>query len=564
MVGDRPSGGNASSGQSIRRGVDALAALAILFHVAGLSEAQLIAVPAVGLLAPLLAALAFALLIATGLAVAPLTLQRIEVGLLGVSVLLIALDVIAVLHLTPPYRTDEAALLQAAGTLVLHGREPYGVDLISSLRTFHVPTVRQTPLLSGGVVSTVEYPGLAVLLAAAAVWFTHGYQSMVVADTTALICATVLTFLLLPTALRGLAVVVVLALPGLVSYALGGSSAALALPFLVLAVWRWNAPVSESAASRDRMIRAVSLGLACGISQLAWLVGPFLLVIIWRKEQLRHGWGGAIRLAGPGLLITGATFGLVNLPFALLGGHAWLSAIVAPILQPAIPLGLGVAVLPLLAHVGGGDLGGYGSAAALLYVGLLIVAWHWPSRVASVALVFPVVPVLLSTRALAEYWALLVPVWLLAAASVKLQVSSPAQRAPSTVSVRTIVTAAIAGGVVLAAFGQLALAITSPPPIAVSIAGYSVSKGHTTSRITVELTNRLARQLRPHFVISTQLGQTVWHAVSGPLTLRGHATITYHLAAPAGGALSADSLVQVDVLTTAPDALSASAVHQIR
>lgn len=523
VEGDRSCRGRPVASIGLRRGVDALACLALLFQVARLSGSSVIPIPAIGLVAPALAGGAFILLSGVALTDRTSTLARFEISLLGLTCLAVVLDVVAVLHFAPPYQTDEAALLQASGALVLHGRDPYGVNLASAYSAFHVPIFRLTPLASGGVVRLLDYPGLAVLLAAAAVWLTHGYQSVVAADTAAVVAATMLAFGLLPPSLRGLAVVATLALPGLIQLALGGFVSVLCLPFLVAAVWRWDHTGRTGRLGLRRSSQAVALGLACAISQVAWLMAPFLLLVIWRENWLRFGWSGGTQIVIRIGFIAGVSFAAVNLPFVIAAPHAWLANVGAPLTQPAIPYGLGVAVLPLAAHVGGGYLRGYSIAAALLYMTLLAAAWLWLEKLRPVVLVLPFLPLLVSTRALAEYWLLMVPVWGVAAAAIgpgfEVPPAQPRGRHKGRMAGLKLVTM----GLTLAAAVELGVALASPPPLSVKITSVVANgKSSSSSEITVFVTNGTTGGLAPHFFISTQAGPMAWIVRRGPHLLGPH------------------------------------------
>ncbi len=487
------------------------------------------------------------------------TRDRVEVAILGMACATVAVEVIAVLHFTPPYQTDEAALLQAAGTLVLHGRNPYGVDLARAYSTFHVSPYRLTPLASGGFVRRLEYPGLAVLVSAVVVWVTHGYQATVVADTAALIMVTVTGFVLLPAHLRGLAIVAVLALPGMTGLALDGLIAVSAIPSLVFAVWRWDAIGLSGRLGRLGTAQAAALGMACALSQIAWLVAPFLLIVIWRQRQRELGWRIGAALSLRYILIAAAIFAVSNFPFMFASPSAWSSSLGAPMFQHSIPLGLGLAALPVLTGVGGGFLAGYGVGAACLYLALLAAIWPWFDRLRSVALVLPALPTLVSTRALTEYWVLLVPVWLVAAATVAAQPRD--SRRPSLAKARRAQMAvkALSAALAMAGLAAIGLAVTSPAPLSVAVTSAPIrGVPRSTAALGVRVKNLTDEALTPHFVVTVQIGTAVWLVRSGPHELAPGETASYELVPPNPTYEVPAAPVQVGVLTNDPETISVS------
>lgn len=544
---------------TIRRWIDAGACLAALLLLSSLAGPVVTPIPAIGIAALPVALVLLALLGMVLLASGADILERVEVLILVMACISVTLQVLAVLHFSPPYQTDEAALLQAAGALVLHGHNPYGVDLARAYSTFHVSPYRVTPLASGGFVTQINYPGLAVLIAAATVWVTDGYQAIVAASTAALIVATITCFALLPKAIRSLAIVASLALPGLVGDAIGGLIAVLAIPFLVFAVWRWDAIGEERRLGRMGIAQATALGLACSVSQLAWLIAPFLIVLVWRRRSDEDGFRrGSIVCLHFGL-VAAATFALCNVAFMVANPPTWLAGVGAPILQHSIPLGFGLAALPSLAGVGGGFLAGYSMGAACLYLALLATLWAWFERLRYVALILPVLATLVSTRALTEYWILLIPVWLVAAATVGVFVRDSAKH--SVVGAGRAGTAAkvLAAALVLAGASVIGLSVASPAPFAVIVSSFPARDAdHVISAMTVQLKNRSDQALTPHFIVTVQIGTSVWLVRHGPHRLAPNQSASYLLVPPNRKYEIPATQVQVGVLTNDPETVSLS------
>lgn len=505
-----------------------------------------------------------AVIVLAGLAIVskPKSWGRLELCLLGLAVLTAVLRVAAAIHFTPIVSSDEGLLAQAAATLVVHGHDPYGTHLTAATRVLRANPFLVTPLMSGGWVTTVQYPGLALLIVAAGVWLTHGVESIVVTDAAAMSLTIGIVFLLLPRHLRTLGIVTIMALPGLNHYVLAGIVVVLAMPLLALAVWRWDAIGVSGRLEARGAGQAAALGLACGVTQLAWLLFPFLLLAVWRTNQSRFGAKRSTAICLRLTAVTAASFGVVNLPFGVASPHAWAVGIGAPLFQAAIPYGFGAPVLPLLAHVGGGYLRGYAICAALSYLSLLFVAWLWLRQLRCFVLVLPILPILSSMRASTEYWELLVPIWLVAALTVEgraLPSFTPSFVAPH----RTLL---FAKGALVALTGaavvELALAVSSPAPLLISV-GPVTAVGHRryVSELSVRLTNRSGIRLSPHFVVSVEAGQMVWQARGGPSVIRPHGSGVYRLVAPSTHGLLPVGPFVVEALTGNPETLSSSNVQ---
>ena len=550
------------SSMAIRRLVDIGASLAVMVQIANFSGATVVPIPALGLAAIVLAGATLVPMAGSILGVAPTTLARMELGVLGLAALTVALQVVAVVHFSPSLQSDEAVLSQAAGTLVLHGHDPYGAHLVAATRAFRESPSLETPLQSGGWVRLVEYPGLALLVTALSVWLTHGFESIVIADAVALILTMFVMFALMPHTVRALSVVVVLAIPGLVTWAFLGVVAVLALPLLAFAVSQWDSGGALGAEGRFGWVQAAALGLACAVSQLAWLVAPFLLLAIWRTNQARVGWARGTRHALRFALVATVSFTVVNIPFVVANPQEWLGSVAAPLLQAAIPNGLGLATLPLLAHAGGGYLDGYTLGAALAYVALMIAAWLWLDRLRGVVLVLPILAVTVSPRSLREYWALLLPVWVTAAATLQSPMTSVSRDAMRASLLERVYLKAALVVVGAAAVAEVLLALSAPPPIAVIVTEVFTSRqSQLSSQILVRLTNLTDTRLSPHFVIATGGGRMVWTRRTGPRALGAYASAEYRLVAPEPRARLPQTPFQVDVLTASPETLSVSPLH---
>jgi hypothetical protein len=141
---------------------------------------------------------------------------------------------------------------------------------------------------------------------------------------------------------------------------------------------------------------ALLLGLALSSKQLTWFFIPFYAVMVWRQYNSRE----VLRR----LTIAGGVTLAINLPFILWNTHAWIAGVMAPMVDPMFPMGVGLISLsstPLLPVF-----------PPLVYDVLELVAlpivlvWYW--RICrerpEAALMLAVIPLFFAWRSLSSYF----------------------------------------------------------------------------------------------------------------------------------------------------------------
>ncbi|MDA8358439.1 MAG: hypothetical protein M0Z95_19605, partial [Actinomycetota bacterium] len=459
----------------------------------------------------------------------------------------------------PAYGTDEAAYEQYAAHLLLEGLNPYAHSLLPALRQFQVPIQYATYTTSGGVVSTLGYPALPVLLVIPFVWLTGGVQAVPLANVTALVATMVVTFFVLPRRFRALAVLAVVGLPILFGYAVAGVNVIMAVPFLVVVAWRYTETGAGGRLGRRGIAQAVCLGLAVSIQQTAWFVAPFVLVAIWAARRRELDRAGAARVLGRYTAIAGATFLAVNAWFIAAGPGLWLKGVLEPLLQHAIPYGQGLIDLPVFAGIGGGDLALYTLGAVALLAGLLVCFWAFFDALWRCAFILPSLALFFPTRSLAEYWMTLVAVWVV---SVFALAPLPRGAVSGTNWGRgawrhgRLVLGVLA---FLPGAGLVGLAVGSRSPLAMDVVGIRTNgQFQRVWELRVEVTNRSGNPLAPHFATNSSGQMTpFWHRLSGPAILGPHRSAGYRLAAPNVGSMPGITQpFQLDAVTNRPGTVS--------
>ena len=539
--------------------VSAVSLLGLAFNAWG----AIVPLPAVGAVAMVSFLAVLVMLAVTVTTSSRQVLVRVDMAVLVVGLALLAATSIANLYGNPGYGTDEAAFEQYAATLLVHGRNPYGSDLLAALTLYRVPIQYATSTLGGGTVSTFGYPDVSILVAAAFSWLTGGVQSVIVADLVALGLSVVLAFALLPRELRSLAVLAGVGVPILQGYAESGVNAILLVPSLMLAVAGWSSIGRSGRLARRGVLQAVALGIAVSTQQLAWFLLPFLAVSLWRncREVLDTRRATRVTAAFAGVVL--AVFVALDLPFIVVDARLWVDGVIAPLVQHAIPYGQGLVDLSVFFRLGGGDLGAYSDGTALVYLAALGAFAAWYPRLRHAMLILPVAALFFPTRSLAEYLMTLSSVWLVfLATSEGLVACSTVDRAAGAVSRRA--RRAVLAATALCCAGALVLfvrALATPGPLEIRIRSVTTN-GQLRSvwSLEVRVTNTSAARLRPSFAPNA-IGQatTFWNEIGGPPSLAPHATAVYRLAAANIGSMpSLTTPFELEAFTEGPDTVSSS------
>jgi hypothetical protein len=431
------------------------------------------------------------------------------------------------------YPTDSAAFDQGAARALLHGADPYVSSLPGVAHLLSVPSHYWTYTVAGGHVTQFSYPAGSFLLNLPA--SALGVRLPVDwTDLAAWLATIVLLFALLPSPLRWVA-----GLVGVTPFFVGAFSAggtdAMFLPFLVVAVWRWDRYGRSTEPGPARWVGPVALGVACAIKQTPWFLVPMLVTGVFLEARRRGS--APMRLSARYLLTVVAVFVAVNLPFVMWHTRAWAHGTLIPLAGGLVADGQGLVTLATHGLTGGVNLDLLSLAGALALVGSIaaFVAWYpylkrlWP--------VLMTIPFFISPRSLSSYFLDLFPVALVAALTVDgVARPEPPPRSPRQLLARpSVLLVALSGlGVVLASF----VAFHGPPPLQVSVRSVATSHGGTRlNTVTVSVVNRTSAVLVPHFLVNTGTSQNnegFWRPTDeGQVVLEPHDSETVTLRPPA-------------------------------
>ncbi len=439
------------------------------------------------------------------------------------------------------YTTDSAAFDQVATRALLRGADPYVMSMSSAARLLEVPARFWTYTVSGGHVAHFSYPAGSFLLEAPAMLL--GLHHMVV-DWTDLFCwivTSVMLFVLLPTSLRWLAALVSLT-PVLLGTFTSGGTDAMFLPFLVLAVWRWDRYGQGRQAGLARWIGPIALGLACTVKQTPWFCVPMLATGIFLEA--RRASRPAFALVTRYLATVLGVFVVVNGPFIVWQPRAWAHGTLIPLLGGLVADGQGLVTLAIHGVTGGVDLTMLSVAGGLATVAVIAAFAVWYPYLKRVWLVLVTIPLFFSPRSLSSYLVDLFPAAVVAALSV----GNPPRWVPFTARNRADrgagfdrVKGVVGWPTLAVAVPAVAMVVVSilafaGPPLALSVRSVTTSHGGTElDAVTVSVHNQTDHTLTPHFMVNAGANPNGFWMPSGhqPVVIGPHGSAVVQLNASA-------------------------------
>jgi hypothetical protein len=296
------------------------------------------------------------------------------------------------------------------------------------------------------------------------------------------------------------------------------------------------------------------MGLAMAVKQTPWLILPFVVAGIVMESRRLRDWTQGLRDGLRYLGIAGAAFLVPNLPYLLNSPRGWLSGILTPVTAQTVPAGQGLVSLSLSLPIGGGSLRDYNSAAIVILVALLACYLTTYPVLKPVAFLLPSIVLFFATRSFGSYLVMLIPAAVAAAATTQRPQLSASWRHWKWVASGAVASCGLA---VLAA-------LTSPSPLTMAIrAVRTTGQLATVDQMTVSVTNRSDRRVRPSFTIEDGMSMTAfWRQIHGPPTLAPHQQASYTIQAPSYFAMpSIGNGFQVLAFSHAPATVSRTGAY---
>jgi uncharacterized membrane protein len=490
----------------------------------------------------------------------------------GTALVTVAVTQGTFIHLRHFYSTDSAAFNQVATRLLLDGRNPYTSSMAGASRLLHPASAYWTYQVDGVHTANVSYPAGSFLIQAPVMALGLNHMVTDWVDLAAWLVTGVLLFCMLPRVVRWVAPM--LLLTGLFSGAFAnGGTDGLFVPFLVLAVWRWDRYPARAVAWLPSWVGPVSLGMACSVKQTPWFCVPFLVagVAVEAHRSGRRPLAPALRYGG----LVVATFLALNLAFIVWSPSAWVRGAFLPLFQPLIADGQGIVTLALHGLTGGVVLPWLTAAAGLAFVTLLVAFVWWEPRLKRSWLFLVPVVLFLPDRSLANYLLDFVPAALVAAVSVRSATAtspSTATGAPAVWEARLAWVRRLSVVVPVLASAALVVVAFTSAPLTVTVDGYAaggvatVDGGLNFTHVVVTVHNTADRALLPRFMVSSGGGHPsgFWQAkpVHGSSPVPAGGTTVYVLRPPRFlWAPSHGARWLVEAYTVSPDALSTSSLQ---
>jgi hypothetical protein len=327
---------------------------------------------------------------------------------------------------------------------------------------------------------------------------------------------------------------VTLGYPLLPTYAWLGYPAVIAMALLIAVVVRWPATGEGGRLGRGGAVRAILLGAACAAHQLGWFIAPFLLVGMYAVRRGELPVRSALRVVATFAVIAGVTLLALNAPFVLRDGRAWLTGILTPMLQHAVPHGQGLIGISYYLTGGSGALDFYSYATVLFAVAALVASILFVRTLGPALTVIPWIAFYLSIRSQDGYYLLMTPLWLAAVATVSGTAFAAAWE-PRLPALRGSARRLAIGGLLFApALLCVGIAAATAAPFRMQIVSADAHGSGVRGlwRLQVVVENVSRDPLVPFFAVSTNQSMSAyWQRQSGPATLEPHQTATYTLVA---------------------------------
>ena len=248
---------------------------------------------------------------------------------------------------------DATAMSHQASERLLEGENPYTeADIVAALDERGLPAATVTPLKKGDFAEVFPYPSedelndvlrearelgngppaefeSKVSYPAGSFLFQTPFVALGLEDLRIfyLICALAAAGIVLwraPSALRPWAVVAFLVSVVLWNLIATGTTDTLYVLFVLLG---WML--------RSRLLLAsVFVGLAAATKQIAWIYAVFFLILLLRERGWRPVFASVSTMMG--------VFAIINMPFVFDASQHWLEGVMAPVLDPMFPRGVGV------------------------------------------------------------------------------------------------------------------------------------------------------------------------------------------------------------------------------
>ncbi|MGC8515159.1 MAG: glycosyltransferase 87 family protein [Thermoplasmata archaeon] len=299
-----------------------------------------------------------------------------------------ALFIDIMIRFAPAYGTDEIAIDTYASYLFLHGKDPYiNANMINVFSVTGFPQSLITPLLRGGSVQFLIYPGLAVLLFIPTVLLhVPSYSVLLFFNLLAFVVVyqyyrkTNFTF-----AAPALAVAMIVNMEYAV-FSISGVTDIVWVTFVAIAYFFRKKP----------WISGLMFGLAVSFKQTPLLILPFFLFFLYNENDLKKD--SIYKFLIAGILV----FAVTNAPFIIANAYAWAVNITEIAFQPIIGVGIGPSIASFAGYLYIPSAVFTIISVSLLFIFFVLYVENY-SRLRFAFFTFPIVVFLFNFRVLENY-----------------------------------------------------------------------------------------------------------------------------------------------------------------
>ncbi|MCL4451130.1 MAG: glycosyltransferase 87 family protein [Candidatus Thermoplasmatota archaeon] len=299
-----------------------------------------------------------------------------------------ALFIDIMIRFAPAYGTDEIAIDTYASYLFVHRKDPYiNANMVNVFTVTGFPKSLITPLLKGGAVQFLIYPGLAVLLFIPTVLLhVPSYSILLFFNLLAFVVVylyyrnTQFTF-----AAPALAVAMIVNMEYAV-FSISGVTDIVWVTFVAIAYFFRKKP----------WISGLMFGLAVSFKQTPLLILPFFLFFLYNENDLRKDAVYKFLLAGI------LAFAITNAPFILANAYDWAVNIAEVAFQPIIGVGIGPSITSFAGFLYVPSIVFTIISISLLFIFFVLYVENY-SKLRFAFFTFPIVVFLFNFRVLENY-----------------------------------------------------------------------------------------------------------------------------------------------------------------
>ena len=311
---------------------------------------------------------------------------------------------------------DSTALERQAAENLLIGKNPYAhANIITAMLKYNGASARITPLRTGRLINVFPAPSETQLNEIWDIAIHHPSHSPPEIESN--VCYPAGLFLLpapfIAAGVKDIRIVFIIFVVAGLAYAtwkIPPNRRLLFIAFAAISLELWNCLADGETGSvvfplllvawvsidRNRLLSAITMGLAVATKQTAWFFLPFYLILLWRKSGMRQFVTAASVIAG--------IFLLINAYFIIIGPKTWLSSVLAPMTSPMFPNGVGIVSLVVSGFINIRSSIPFAVLEAIVFIGGALWYARNAKRYSFAGPILAVLPLFFAWRSLLNYF----------------------------------------------------------------------------------------------------------------------------------------------------------------